>query len=42
METDAEELTAIQALRDIQGMGYSVKVNTAKTFRDESLQHSKT
>ncbi|WP_334958534.1 hypothetical protein [Nostoc sp.] len=41
METDAEEVTAIQALRNIQRMGHSLKVNRANTFRNKSLQHSK-
>ncbi len=29
-------------LRDIQAIGHSLKVNKPETFRDVSLQHSKT
>ncbi|QSJ19593.1 RNA-binding protein [Nostoc sp. UHCC 0702] len=34
METDTEEVAAIHALRGIEWMGYSLKVNRAKTIAD--------
>lgn len=36
METDAQEIAAIHALRGTEWMGYSLKVNRAKTIVDAS------
>ncbi|MBD2497518.1 RNA-binding protein [Nostoc sp. FACHB-280] len=36
METDAEEIAAIHGLRGTEWMGYSLKVNRAKTIADVS------
>ncbi|MBF2067712.1 MAG: RNA-binding protein [Calothrix sp. C42_A2020_038] len=36
METDNEEVTAINALKGTEWMGYSLKVNKAKTIADAS------
>ncbi|MBD2452416.1 RNA-binding protein [Nostoc sp. FACHB-152] len=36
METDTQEIAAIQGLRGTEWMGYSLKVNRAKTIADVS------
>lgn len=36
METDTEEIAAIHGLRGTEWMGYSLKVNRAKTIADVS------